>query len=327
MTHIAFINTQAFGDSVLGINAARRLKENNPDFLISYSYLNRFNLTTNDGANGLFEALEVLEHQPWIDAVGVAQTDNTGRITGLNLNDQSEDFKKVDDVIFHDRWFSDLGISRSQNVPIKKYLTEEQFLDGNLELFVESEKIKDDTLRIATHGPLDWNRKLMNESLRLDVMFGLKEICDNRNITYEIDMFGVDIGNYSLYTALNILNRNDIFIGPAGSLTHSATALGLDTITIPSVFPVEYDLPEFYSTNKGTHISVRHRAENHCGDFKCVSKKEHDAEDKRPNNPPTEWGFWLKACPHTDSKLACTKMVQSKDILDSFERLLDVRSK
>ena len=33
MKHIAFINTQAFGDSLLGINAARRLKENNPDYI------------------------------------------------------------------------------------------------------------------------------------------------------------------------------------------------------------------------------------------------------------------------------------------------------
>ena len=326
MKHIAFINTQAFGDSLLGINAARRLKENNPDYIVTYSLLSKFNLTTNDGMSGLSEVLEVLDKQPWIDAVGVASLDNRGVISGLSFTKEDEKFKKIDEVIFHDKWYSDLGISKSNNVPIKEYITTEQYNDGNIELFVESEKLEDDVLRIATNGPLDWNRKLQNESLRLDVMYGIKEILDARNILSEINLFGVDIHNYTLYQSLQILNKHDIFIGPAGSLTHSSTALGLDTITVPSVFPSSYDLPEFYST-KGHHLSVEHRKENHCGDFKCVSEKPHDGEDQSINNPKTEWGFWLRKCPFTETKLACTKTVVAKDILDCFERLLNVRSK
>jgi ADP-heptose:LPS heptosyltransferase len=36
MKHILFINTQAFGDVLLGINAARRYKEEHPEDTVSF---------------------------------------------------------------------------------------------------------------------------------------------------------------------------------------------------------------------------------------------------------------------------------------------------
>jgi|TARA_X000000950_G_scaffold80626_1_gene101363 hypothetical protein len=322
--HICFLNTQAFGDSVLGMNAARRVKENNPTFTISFAVLSKFNLTTNDSPAGLNEVLEVAINQPWIDAVGVAEVNNEGSITNFNFNTDS--IPKIEKLILQNRWYSDLGISRSNNVDVKEFLTEEQYLDGNIELSVKSEKIKDNKVRIATNGPLDWNRKLQSENVRLDTLYGIKEILESKNIEFELNLFGVDVNITTLYQSLQLLNRHDLFIGPAGSLTHCSTALGLDTISIPSVFPASYDLPEFYST-KGYHKTINHREENHCGDFKCVSEKTHNGDNHTQGNPPTRWGFWLRNCPYTESKWACTKTVVAKDILDEFERWLNVRSK
>lgn len=318
MTHIVFINTQAFGDCIFGINAVRRYKEANPDHLVSYCLTNNFNLTTNDGPSGAAEVLEVLEKQPWLDAVGLVGFSQTGQIQNMQINRSEPEFKQVDKVILHYRWFSDLGISRSANHPIQQFISPAQFKDGNVQLYVESEKPGDDIVRIGIAGPLDWNRKLQSEMLRINVLQGIKDVMAKINKPYEITMFGVEMANYNLYQTLMLLNRQNIFIAPTGSLVHAAAALDVDTISIGSVFPAEYESPEYYMS-RGAHRTVKALAEHHCGDFKCVQIKNSSEPMAGPGNPPATIGFWPRLCPHTSSGLSCTKTYTPEQIINPFE--------
>lgn len=323
-----FFNSMAFGDTLFGINSARRFKEHNPDWKIAFTVRGNFNLTTNDGRTGMLEALEVYAKQPWLDAVGYLQADGQGNIVNIVLNNEELRGKNPDLFIPQVRWWTDFGNNKSNNHLIKDHIPEEALKDGNLELIVESEKIKDNILRIGMSGPLDWNRKLQNEQSRADVILGLQNILSEREIKAEINMFGVEMRNYTLYQSLCVLNTQDVFLGPIGSLHHASAALNVDTITIPSVFPVALDTPAFYST-KGNHLNVEHRKENHCGvsETKCVSQKLYENRDTDPETghegPFAALGFWPRKCPHTESGWACTKTVQAQDVLNTFETWLD----
>jgi hypothetical protein len=319
MTHVVFINTQAFGDCIFGINAARRYKEEHPDHLVSYCLTNNFNLTTNDGPTGTAEALEVLEKQLWLDAVGLVTFSPQGQIQSMQINRQEPEFKQVDSIIMHYRWFSDLGISRSTNHPIKHLISKDSYADGNIQLVVGSEKPKDDIIRIGIAGPLDWNRKLQSEALRIEVLQGIKQVMDKTNKPYEVTMFGVEMANYTLHQTLMLLNRQSIFIAPTGSLIHAAAALDVDTITIGSVFPAEYESPEYYMT-RGRHFTVKATPNNHCDTFKCVIPKNSEDSNNSPGNPPATLGFWPRLCTHTSSGLSCTKTYTADQIMHNFER-------
>ena len=322
MKHILFINTQAFGDCIFGINAARRYKEDNPDHLVSYCITDRFNLTTNDGPAGAKEVLEVFEQQPWLDAVGVVSFSSQGQIQSMQINRSEEEFKKVDRIIMHYQWFSDLGISRSTNHPIKLEISNTSFEDGDIKLHVTGEKPKDDIIRVGIAGPLDWNRKLQSESLRLDVLHSLKSLLDSSGRPYEITMFGVEIANYTLSQTLQILNRQNLFIAPAGSLIHAAAALNVDTITLGSVFPAQYESPEFYASS-GWHKTIKALPENHCGDFKCIVVKNSSERLAGPGNPPATLGFWPRYCPHTETKLSCTKSYKAEQVVTKIKEWID----
>jgi hypothetical protein len=324
MTHVLFANTQAFGDVILGINAARRYKENNPDHLVSYCLRSNFMLTTHEQPSGISEVLEVISKQPWLDSIGLIEFDNRGQVKNVNLNKSEEQFKKVDKMFLHWRWFSDLGISKSANLPIKEYITEDQFLDGNTILNIDSVKPDDKILRIGMSGPLDWNRKLQSETMRLDIIQGIREILNNKNIEHELSFLGIECGNFNLYQSLQILKRQDLFISPLGSLVHASAAMNVNTISIPSVFPIEYDSPEFYSD--GYHKTIKPSTDNHCGDFKCiVPKLSKDADTNiEPGNPTANFTFWPRHCPHTSTSFACTKTHNAESVLEEFKNWLDI---
>lgn len=323
--HILFINTQAFGDVVLGINAARRYKEDNPDHLVSYAIKHNFQLTTNETDEGIKQVIEVLSYQSWLDAVGIVKINSQGGIDNLSLNNSDVANTPIYKIIGHTNWYSDLNISKSTNFPIKKYISKEQFLDGNTLLEVEDTK-KPDILTIGTAGPLDWNRKLQCENTRINFLLSLEKELLSRGLEHNIVMFGVDINNYSLYQSLCLLKTVDLFISPMGSLIHSATALGVDTISIPSVFPASYDSPEYYS-KKGWHRTVTHKPQNHCGSYSCVSPKLSTDKNHSFGNPPTEFGFWPKTCKYKDNGLSCTHQTDPEDIIIAVREWLDVRSK
>lgn len=325
--HVLFINTQAFGDVIFGINAAKRYKIANPDDHVSYALKSNFLLTTNETAQGLQEVLEVLSLQPWLDSVGVVEVSSTGQITSLKLNKQSDRTTNVDKIFVQNNWFSDLGISQSASLVIKEYLPDSLFDDTQPQLYLGTEKAKTDKIKIATAGPLDWNRKLQNESLRVNTLYGIRDTLEKDNIQFEINMLGVDIGNLTLLQSLQFLQQHDLFIGPMGSLVHAAAALGVDTICVPSVFPSRYDAPSSYTTS-GKHYVVEHRAENHCSTYACVTEKNSDNADTRYSfgNPPTAIGFWPKYCGHTSTGLACTNQVQHEDILSKFTEWLNDRN-
>ena len=327
MTHTVFINTQAFGDIIFGINAARRYKKDNPDHLVSYCITSTFTLTTNEGASGHSEVLEVLEKQDWLDAVGVVSFDSSGRMQNIRINNDDAKFKTVDSVVVHGRWFSDLGISKSANFEIKDRLSEESLNDTSLQLVVDGDKLDDDIVRIGIAGPLDWNRKLQSEILRLDVLKGIQDLMSEYALRYEITMFGVEMSNYSLHQSLQLLKRQDLFVSPMGSLIHASAALDVDTVSISSIFPKEYDSPEFYA-QRGIHKTVVAKAENHCESYACVVEKNSTgANSSEPGNPTAQLGFWPRHCPHTQSKFSCTKTYEKDQILSKVKEWLNEKYK
>jgi len=325
-----FLNTMAFGDTLFGMNSARRFKEHNPDWLVAFTVRENFNLTTNDGRSGMYEAIEVYSKQPWLDGVGyVARYENTEQYRVVLTNEELAK-RNPDLFVLQNIWWTDFGNNKSNNYHIKDYLPEEALNDGNLVLNVESTKINDDTLRIGVSGPLDWNRKLQSEKTRIEVLRGLKEILAKRKIKAEINLFGVEVSNNTLYQSLCHLNTQDIFIGPIGSLHHAAAALDVDTISIPSIFPTTLDTPRYYST-RGIHLNVEHRTENHCGvkETKCLDTKYYADKNtfKGQEGPFAHLGFWPRKCPHTQSGWACTKSVVAQDVLNTFEGWLNEKYK
>ena len=326
--HILFINTQAFGDVIFGINAAKRYKMSNPEHYVSYALKSNFSLTTNETSKGLQEVLEVLTLQPWLDSVGVVDISPSGQITSLKLNKNTEHTSSVDKIFVQNNWFSDLGIAKSANLEIKECIPSNLFDDLHPQLYVGDCPPNNEKIRIATAGPLDWNRKLQNEGVRVNTLYGLKDILEKDNTQFEINMFGVDVNNLTLLQSLQFLQQHDIFIGPMGALVHAAAALGVDTICVPSVFPSSYDSPSSYA-NSGNHYVVEHQKTNHCGTYACVKEKMSSNSDSRYSfgNPPAEMGFWPKYCPHTTTGLSCTNQVQYTDILSTFMEWLNDRNK
>ena len=328
MTHTLFINTQAFGDCILGINAARRYKEEHPDHIVSYCLTQQFNLTTNDGPGGVGEVLEVLQGQSWLDSVGVATFSPQGQIQGVKLNREEPEFKSIDNVIMHYRWFSDLGISKSANFEVREHISEHTLQEGDIVLETPSEKVDDEVIRVGIAGPLDWNRKLQSENLRIDILQLIKSELESLHRPYEINLFGVEVANYTLAQSIQLLNRQDLFIAPIGSLIHASAALDVDTITFGSVFPVEYDCPEHYMS-RGWHKSISAKPENHCGSYNCVVPKNSTTADidRSPGNPKAEFGFWPRNCPFTESKLSCTKSYSLDQFEAQFKEWINVKYK
>jgi hypothetical protein len=168
---------------------------------------------------------------------------------------------------------------------------------------------------ISTSGPLDWNRKTKNESLRLDILRRLYKYLTDNNIAAEIQMLGRDVEPEDLIVSLQRLNNSHIYIGPMGLPVHMAAGLQVDTIHITSVFPALYDSPAYY--HSGWHRPIKSKI--HCGTYACVSEKTFSTQVYAAEGPNAAYGFWPKICPHTDNKMSCVYNTQSEQVIQSFD--------
>jgi ADP-heptose:LPS heptosyltransferase len=126
-------------------------------------------------------------------------------------------------------------------------------------------------------------------------------------------LLGRDVETGTLLDSLQKLNNSHIFIGPMGLPVHAAAGLGVDTISVTSVFPNHYDSPEYY--HSGWHRSIK--SSIHCGDYRCVTEKIY-TQDSTVEGPKTKWGFWPKKCPHTENKLSCVYNVSPDKLIETF---------
>lgn len=309
MKNVAIVNTQAAGDCLLGTHTAKLYKKKFPDSYITF--YTRKNLVPTTGESDLNDGIiyDIIKMQPGIDAVGYF--DNGSLISlGKPISDT------VDELIVQQSWFSDLGIAKSQHNDLISRYGPDDFSDTETEFNVGSHKLlPNDHLVIATSGPLDWNRKTKNETLRIQILMELKNYLQKNNIRARINLLGRDVEQGNLLESLQKLNNSHIYIGPMGLPVHVAAGLKVDTIHITSVFPKEYDSPKFY--HSGWHEPIKSLI--HCGNYECVTPKVF-SNTATPEGPATKFGFWPKQCPHTSNKMSCVYNTEAYSVIEAFDK-------
>jgi hypothetical protein len=309
MKYVGIINTQAAGDCMLGSHTAKLYKQKFPDSHITFFV--RQGLVPTTGESDLNDGIifKLLNMQDGIDAVGFLRHDGS-------LVSSDPNIQKLDEIIEQRAWFSDLGIALSQHYSVVTKYGQEGFTDTETQFIVGSEKqLPTDKLVISTSGPLDWNRKTKNESLRLDILRRLYKYLTDNNIAAEIQMLGRDVEPEDLIVSLQRLNNSHIYIGPMGLPVHMAAGLQVDTIHITSVFPALYDSPAYY--HSGWHRPIKSKI--HCGTYACVSEKTFSTQVYAAEGPNAAYGFWPKICPHTDNKMSCVYNTQSEQVIQAFD--------
>lgn len=312
MKTVLIYNSQAVGDCLLGTHTANLYKKQFPDSKIYFCVRSNLSPTTAEGEDEINSILELLKLQPGVDVVGyITHTPNGPTISLLD----DETMPQFDEMIEQHAWFGDLGIVRSQSHQLFERYGREHFDDTETSFSVGAEKnLPSDHLVIALPGPLDWNRKTKNEPMRLQFLTKLKYYLEQNKIKAKIALLGRDVETGSLLQGLQNLNNAHIYIGPIGLPIHAAAGLGVDTISITSVYPSAYDSPESY--HSGWHRSIK--SDIHCGDFKCVTEKQYEPNNTQPEGPPTKWGFWPKRCPHTENGFSCVYNTSPDQLIHIF---------
>lgn len=311
MKNVLIYNSQAAGDCMLGTHTAKLYKKCFPDSKIYFCTRQGLVPTTAEGEEESLELLQLISMQDHIEGVGQVLVTPDGPVIQL-FGDSKEDVP-FQEIIEQHSWYSDLGIVRSQSSVLFERYGKENFSDTETSFNVGSDKtLPEDHIVIAIPGPLDWNRKTKNEALRITFLTKLKYYLEQNSIPAKIRMLGRDVEAGSLIQSLQNLNNSHIFIGPMGLTVHAAAGLGVDTISITSVFPNQYDSPEFY--HSGWHRSAK--SNFHCGTYACITPKLFP--EASPEGPQTKWGFWPKKCPLTENGFSCVHNTSPDQLVSLF---------
>lgn len=268
------VNRQAFGDMLLGTHACKLMKKKYPNSYIAMVISETSTLTTVE-RKGVTEMVEILKLQPGVDDI----LTYGGRC--FRAISRGKPFNgRVNFKLNQNEWYSDLGIVKSMQTDflvrgfIDKFDTETTFRTDN------PNPEKNDLL-ITTAGELDWERKIGFTPRKL-----LNHIEENG---FEVQMLGADKTRDSYLSSLRKLEESSLYIGPIGSMSHFAAGLGIDTINVMSVFPPQYDSPQYY--HSGFHRSV---LTNRKQDYSMITPKYYNPETSQQGwgNPRTEKGFW-----------------------------------
>lgn len=310
---ILIYNDQAFGDALIGTHLARLLKDKYPESNIIFAIPPTMNLTTSKNQkDGLIDIINILSLQYGIDGVYLLESD--GEIITIDHKHGYVLANSPDLVLEQREWWGNLGIVGSNILPyykLENLSLNRKNMNTETKFNVGTKKVLPERLTVVTQGPYEWERKLNNSKVQQQVVNEIKKYAN----VIELD---VKTHNGTYLEALQIANNCNLFIGPIGSLAHACAGLGLDTISITSVFPNKYDSPEYYK-KIGYHDSIYPKKENHCGSFKCITTKNYD-----PNNEITDFGnppvddFWAKKCDYMEDGLSCISKYTVEDIMNSF---------
>jgi hypothetical protein len=309
---LAVINTQSFGDALLSTHIGRVAKMYKPDLKVHLFIREGTTLTTAESdKSALNEMLFLLSLQEGIESAGLLYPDGSmspiyGKPTML-----SPELKNPKTLLIQG-WSSDLGIVRSQLKPFYDLYDIKDPINTETKFTLCKEKVKQDKLTVGIAGDLDFLRKWHNKDQYkrfLDQIYSKK-------YNIKIERFGVDVSKEGYYEQLLRLNNCDLLISPIGSLVHFAAGLGVDTISLTSVFPFHYDCPEFY--HSGWHNSVKQIFPLHCIKYNCVTEKKYDNQQTW-GNPPTKYGFWPENCEYTVNKKSCNYNITAEDLITKFE--------
>ena len=318
MKYVGIVNTQALGDCLLGTHTAKLYKQKFPNSHITFFVREGLVPTTGEGDVNDGISLKLLSMQDDIDAVGVIKRDGS-------LTTSDPRVTKLDEIIEQRAWFSDLGIAKSQHYSLLATYNDSLFTDSETAFNVGSIKqLPTDKLVITTSGPLDWNRKIKNEYVRVIILQKLKQFLVNNKVNAEIIMLGRDVEKEDLIVSLQRLNNSHIYIGPIGLPVHAAAGLGVDTIHITTVYPHSYDSPADY--HSGWHRPVKSKI--HCGTYACVTEKKFSTQVyAAEEGPPAAFGFWPKNCPYTENKMTCVYNTEPEQVITLFEQWYEEKGK
>lgn len=301
MKNLVICNLQSFGDILLSTHIARLSRKYLPGVKVHFFVRSDLTLTTAEtNPEALLDVLKIIEQQDNIESVGLIRGDQ------LLTTQPITDFK----ILVIQGWSSDLGIVKSQLKPFYDMFNIDEPIDTETKFNVGIKKTLTTKKVVGLAGKLDFLRKWNNE----EEYNKLRTYLDNHKVV--IKEFGVDISNHSYSDQLKELNCCDLLISPMGSLIHAAAGLNVNTISLTSVFPSEYDCPEYY--HSGWHRSIKKDYPKHCGTFKCVVEKPYDNQTSW-GNPPTMFGFWPKECGFMNDNKSCVYNIQAQDVIELFE--------
>lgn len=301
--NIAIYNRQSFGDIMLSTNLGRMFKEKDSNLDITLVVKNTLNLTTSkDGA--LDECLDIFALQYGIDRVCISDDFSCKLVRGKPIG-----FSSFDASYIINGWYSDIGFAASQVIPYYKYFNIPIDRCIKTKYNVGYKKNLSKRLTVAIPGKLDLYRKWNNKE---EVDRFLKLILNEKDI--DVLMLGRDCLSGSYLSSLQLLNQCHLYIGPIGSMSHIAVGLGLDTINICSVFPAQYDSPEFYATS-GYHKSLKTIS---CDNYNCITQKTYDENDNSWGNPPTLYNFWLDKCEYSKNGISCVSNISATTVMSKF---------
>lgn len=314
--HLVVANFQSFGDILISTHIARIVQKYSPLTKVHFCIRPDLTLTTAEtDVNALPDIINILYKQENIASVGYIYPTGikpmVGDISGLT-NDNY-------DLLVINGWSSDLGIVKSQLKPIYDLYDIPGPIDTETKYNIE-QLPKPSTLTVGLAGEVDFLRKWHNKPEYDKFIDYLLRSSHNFNI----ERFGVDISTEPYSKQMQRLSSCHLLISPMGSLIHFAAGIGVDTINITSVFPAEFDCPEFYHT--GWHRHVKPSTPFHCKTFECVSNKSYDNQ-LTWGNPATKWGFWPINCPNTKNGYSCNKNTTADSLIQYFEEWYDNRNR
>lgn len=309
ITNLLIFNTQSFGDILLSSHIGRIAEKYFPDMYVHLAVRDNLTLTTAESnSEALRDALYILALQKNITSTGVI-ANGVHKMAYCTKNFETSGEAKT---IVIQGWSSDLGIVKSQLKPFYDNFGITDPIDTETIFNFDGKRKETGKLVVGLAGDLDFLRKWHNKE---EYQKFLDRITSSK---YNIDIikFGVDVENQLYSEQLKKLYSCNLLISPMGSLIHAAVGLGIDTISLTSVFPYQYDCPEFY--HSGWHQSVKQIFPKSCVGYKCVTEKKYDNQ-LTWGNPPTEFGFWPENCPHTINNKSCNFNTTAESLIEKFE--------
>lgn len=312
--NLLVFNTQSFGDCLLSTHIATIMHKHYPEWNIHFAFRNDLTLTTAEtNKEATLDMLNILGKQPYVKSVGLIKD-------GFYYGPIEIQF---DAVIQIHGWSSELGLVRSQLKPVYDLFNIPGPIDTETKFWGGSLTWKDhNVIRIGLAGYLDFARKWKNHK---EVEKLIKYFESIKNI--KLLRFGVDSRpDKSYWEQIEELRTCSVLISPMGSLVHMAAGLGIDTISLTSVFPSEYDSPEFYHSGYHKSIKVDVQSNLHCGNFKCVRYKPEDNQQSWGNPTILYNDFWVENCDFTNNKKSCVYNTTADLIINEFEKWLNDRN-
>ncbi len=327
MKKLLLYSTGGFGDALVFTHLATLLKETEKyknhqiDFCVNHDFGFQFGNGNNN------DAFEILKIQNNITDFVIFNrfegtfTYPTGEIISVKTDSPYEH------IYLQRDFYSDLGYIKSLFIEfIEEFGIVPNLGETNFRLWTDNvPTIKEPIKHIALPGELDWKNKWPGQEHKVKEIY--KILTDRQ---YTIEIIGPETGK-SYLNNLRALESCNLYIGPFGSIGHAAAGLGIDTITLSSIYSPIWDNPAFY--HSGFHKGIVCAHSGHCGTFKCITPKYYYPKDPDPlfyGPPVIEWNTpWIENCPYTKNGKSCVSNVEVQEFitaLDQWEELNGIRN-